>query len=226
MQGQQGAPPGGFTLPRSVAALFGQPIVVVNQAALSRAPWASVREEAAQLINHMGRCSAIAQGLVGRGGPNPITVVNQLGETEARVYILAQQEPGKPPVAVGLLKIGCKSLFHFDGNGKARELPHQLSVLDFYVHEDWQRGGYGKMLFFAMLQNEGVPPHMFAYDRPSPKLIGFMSKHFGLSEYVPQQNKFVIFSQFFSQAPAAVPSIYDSVKDRPLTARNRPGQRR
>jgi len=216
----------GYPLPLSVARLFGQPIVVVNAAALNRSPWYEVRNEASKVINDMGIGSAIAQGLVGRSGPNPITEVHRLGETDARVYLLAQQEPGHPPVAVGLLKVGKKNLFHFDTSGRTTELRDQMCVLDFYVHEDWQRGGFGKMLFEAMLSNEGVDPSQLAYDRPSPKLIGFMSKHFGLSEFVPQQNKFVIFKQFFADKPRQT-SIYDSVKDRPLSARgNHYGARR
>jgi len=206
-----------LTLRAPVAAIC-RPIIVVNQAALNRSPWYEVRAEAAKLINDMGVGSAIAQGLVGRGGPSPITEVHRLSETDARVYILAQQEPGYPPVAVGLLKVGRKNLFHFDSQGRTRELRDQPCVLDFYVHEDWQRGGFGKMLFEAMLQNEGIEPVKFAYDRPSPKLIGFMRKHYGLSDYVPQQNKFVIFNQFFADKPISR-SVYDSVKDRPLTAR-------
>jgi len=213
----------GFVLSPGVAGLFGQPVVVVNAAALSRQPWANVRQDATQLINDMGMASARAQGLVNAHGvANPITVVNRLGETDARVYILGQQEEGGPPVAVGLLKVGKKDLFHWDADGRQRELRGMFCVLDFYVHEHWQRGGFGKYLFMSMLQNEGVDPSKLAYDRPSPKLIGFMRKHFGLTDYVPQQNKFVIFNQYFEsqkdagQRPA---SQWDSVNDRPLTAR-------
>eukprot|EP00961_Rhodomonas_salina_P010200 137123-Rhodomonas_salina.3 len=31
------------------------------------------------------------------------------------------------------------------------------------------------------------------YDRPSPKLLGFLRKHFNLSEYDPQPNNFVVY---------------------------------
>ena len=61
--------------------------------------------------------------------------------------------------------------------------------------------------------------------RPSPKLIGFLRKHFGLTNFVPQQNKFVIFNQFFASLPEKKASIYDSVKDRPLTERGANGRR-
>jgi len=178
------------------------------------------------MINEMGDCSAYAQGLVGPNNrPNPITQAHTLGETSARLYLLAQSGPHGAPVLVGLLKVGHKNLFHWDAHGRTTELRDQLSVLDFYVHEDYQRGGYGKTLFAAMLANEGVSPDRFAYDRPSPKLIGFLRKHYGLADFVPQQNKFVIFAQYFAARPVVAPSIYDSVKDRPLTARGNAGRR-
>ena len=235
----------GYSLTPGVASLFRQPIVVVNQAALGRSPWHEVRTDATKMINALGVGSAIAQGLVGRGGPSPITEVHRLGETDARVYLLAQQDVHGPLLAVGLLKVGKKNLFHFDANGRTRELREQMCVLDFYVHEDWQRGGLGRALFEAMLQNEGVDASKLAYDvrdanhiaaeldchldalrtcascepfgmlsvrglhvwqRPSPKLIGFMRKHYGLTNYVPQQNKFVIFDEYFADKPMCEPS--------------------
>ena len=173
------------------------------------------------MINAIGDRSAYAQGLVGQGNrPNPITQAHTLGETSARLYLLAQAGPTGEPVLVGLLKVGTKQLFHFDAHGRTRELANQPCVLDFYIHEQYQRGGFGKVLFGAMLAHEGVQPERFAYDRPSPKLIGFLRKHYGLAEFVPQQNKFVIFDQFFSSKPAPPSSMYDSTFDRPLTARN------
>ena len=60
-----------------------------------------------------------------------------------------------------------------------------LSVLDFYVHESMQRGGHGKDLFEFMLRHTKVPPGKIAYDRPSAMLRGFLSKHYGLRNYVP-----------------------------------------
>lgn len=214
-------------LPEKVHALFTQPIVLLNQAALSRPPWGHYSREAAAFINEMGNNSARAQGLVGAGGrPNPITQAHTLGETNARLFLLAQPGPTGTPVLVGLLKIGTKQLFHWDANGRMRELQNQVCVLDFYVHEDYQRGGFGKLLFHAMLGHEGIAPERFAYDRPSPKLLGFLRKHYGLADFVPQQNKFVIFEKFFVERPLAPPSPYDSVMNRPLTARGAQGRRR
>ena len=53
-----------------------------------------------------------------------------------------------------------------------------------------------------MLAREGnVHPAKLAYDRPSPKLVGFLSKHYGLKNYVPQNNNFIVFSQYWDPNP-------------------------
>ena len=38
---------------------------------------------------------------------------------------------------------------------------------------------------------------MCGYDRPSDKFLNFLKKHYGLKEYVPQNNNFVIFDDYF-----------------------------
>ena len=48
-----------------------------------------------------------------------------------------------------------------------------------------------------MLKFENIQPKLIAYDRPSPKLVGFLKKHYGLSNYVVQNNNFVIFNEYF-----------------------------
>jgi alpha-tubulin N-acetyltransferase 1 len=48
-----------------------------------------------------------------------------------------------------------------------------------------------------MLEYEQTVPARLAYDRPSPLLINFMSKHFGLKSFVPQNNNYVIFDEYF-----------------------------
>jgi alpha-tubulin N-acetyltransferase 1 len=78
-----------------------------------------------------------------------------------------------------------------------------LCVLDFYVDGKVQRGGWGKILFDAMLEFEKQIPSKLAYDRPSAKLIGFMAKHFGLKSFVPQNNNYVVFDEYFKQSVAA-----------------------
>ena len=96
---------------------------------------------AAQLINAMGQCSAIDRGSPDGMGRTLSPSSTSSARPMPRLHLA--QEP-EAAVAVGLLKIGYKSLFHFDGNG-APGRPLQLSVLDFYVHEAWQRGGYGRL---------------------------------------------------------------------------------
>jgi hypothetical protein len=48
-----------------------------------------------------------------------------------------------------------------------------------------------------MLKFENIEPKLLAYDRPSPKLIGFLRKHFHLVCYVKQNNNFVVFNEYF-----------------------------
>ena len=70
------------------------------------------------------------------------------------------------------------------------------------MHESCQRKGDGRKLFDAMLAHEGLQPHQLALDRPSPKLIAFYRKHFGLSSYTPQDNKFVVFDEYWARTAA------------------------
>lgn len=70
--------------------------------------------------------------------------------------------------------------------------------MDFYVDSKVQRGGFGRILFDAMLEGENCTPAKLAYDRPSPKLFGFLAKHFGLKAYVPQNNNYVVYDEYFN----------------------------
>jgi alpha-tubulin N-acetyltransferase 1 len=84
---------------------------------------------------------------------------------------------------IGILKVGSKKLFVRNRSGQILEL-NPMSVLDFYVHESVQRGGHGKDLFEKMLSTQNVSARKLAYDRPSPKLKAFLSKHYGLKNHV------------------------------------------
>jgi hypothetical protein len=73
-----------------------------------------------------------------------------------------------------------------------------------------------------MLRVENADPSLLGYDRPSPKLLGFLRKHYGLSEYDPQSNNFVVFKTYFRAAPprpgAATAAARDLlVSQRPLS---------
>ena len=48
-----------------------------------------------------------------------------------------------------------------------------------------------------MLKVEKIRPHKIAYDRPSIKLISFLNKHYNLHKYVPQNNNFIVFDDYF-----------------------------
>lgn len=100
-------------------------------------------------------------------------------------------------LVVGLLKIGRKSLYVFDKYGETRHV-NAPSVLDFYVHESRQRGGLGKILFEYMIEYESLLPEQLAIDRPSDKLLGFLRKHYALTQKIPQMNNFVIYDGFFA----------------------------
>ena len=56
-----------------------------------------------------------------------------------------------------MLKVGYRSLFITDLGGRMANI-NPLCVLDFYIVETLQRGGYGKALYEKMLETEGVSP--------------------------------------------------------------------
>ncbi|KPA79567.1 hypothetical protein ABB37_05381 [Leptomonas pyrrhocoris] len=123
-----------------------------------------------------------------------LTSVARLRENKSyRLYLLTKDHRG-----VGILKMGVKKLFVTHPQTRSLVEVDPLCVLDIYVDESCQRHGCGKALFTHMLKAEGVRrPETLAIDRPSPKMLGFMKKHYGLSAYSPQVNNFVVFDRFF-----------------------------
>ncbi|KAI8612400.1 touch receptor neuron protein Mec-17-domain-containing protein [Chytriomyces sp. MP71] len=95
---------------------------------------------------------------------------------------------------LGFLKIGVKCLFVSDDIGRQIQIS-PLCLLDFYITETHQRLGYGKTLFECMLANEGVSASKLAYDRPSPRMVGFLKKHYALQETLPQANNYLFFKE-------------------------------
>ncbi len=95
-------------------------------------------------------------------------------------------------------QVGHKNLFLVDGTGEQHETL-AACVLDFYVHESRQRTGCGHRLYAHMLSDRGVleAAHL-AIDRPSPKLVAFLAKYYGLERQIPQVNNYVIYEGFFS----------------------------
>jgi len=48
-----------------------------------------------------------------------------------------------------------------------------------------------------MLAIEKILPEQIAYDRPSEKLLKFLNKYFNLKDFIPQNNNYVLFNEFF-----------------------------
>jgi len=164
---------------------------------------ATIRRQVATVLDVLGEASARAQGL-----KNPITSGSKMLSTEGQTAYILVDKYGNNGLGsvVGLLKVGRKKLFLLDEVGNHNEMLPQC-VLDFYVVENRQRSGCGKRLFEYMLRNEGVDPRYLAIDRPSPKLISFLQKHYGLVRIIPQINNYVIFSGFFKNQPQVEASL-------------------
>ncbi|XP_023135899.1 alpha-tubulin N-acetyltransferase 1 isoform X2 [Amphiprion ocellaris] len=146
----------------------------------------------ATVIDELGRASAKAQQLTA-----PITSASKLQSQRHQLYLLKDGESsGGRGVVVGFLKVGYKKLFLLDRGGVHIEA-EPLCVLDFYITENLQRHGYGLELFDFMLQHKNLEPMLMAYDRPSPKFLSFLAKHYSLTQSVPQVNNFVVFEGFF-----------------------------
>lgn len=173
-------------LPRHL--MLGGAITMYDAQRLGNARGPSV-SALADVIDTMGELSARAQFLAA-----PISTAQKLHANPGQRLYLMFDEAAR--AAVGLLKVGRKHLFIMEGT-KQHEI-EPLCVLDFYVHESRQRTGCGLQLFEEMLRVEGAEPHRLGYDRPSPKLMGFLRKHYNLSRFTPQANNFVVFADFFA----------------------------
>eukprot|EP00283_Hemiselmis_rufescens_P021096 CAMPEP_0173441392 /NCGR_PEP_ID=MMETSP1357-20121228/23935_1 /TAXON_ID=77926 /ORGANISM="Hemiselmis rufescens, Strain PCC563" /LENGTH=263 /DNA_ID=CAMNT_0014406971 /DNA_START=25 /DNA_END=812 /DNA_ORIENTATION=+ len=185
----------GSTLSVPVTRMLPERISVIAAESLDRMS-PSLRGSLEKLVDEMGTRSATAQGL-----GSVITTVKRMMHTDQRLYVARGDRH-----VHGILKVGRKKLFiRQSGSGKMAEID-PLCVLDFYVHESVQRGGIGKQLFEHMLSREAVQPHMIGYDRPSPKLIGFLRKHYNLANYEPQANNFVVFAEYFKHGAGSLPA--------------------
>lgn len=51
-----------------------------------------------------------------------------------------------------------------------------------------------------MLQTEKLEARKLAYDRPSSKLLRFLEKNFYLTNYIPQNNNFVVYNDYFDNS--------------------------
>ncbi|KAM4539670.1 alpha-tubulin N-acetyltransferase 1 isoform 3-T3 [Odontesthes bonariensis] len=181
--------------PFDVNQLFSERISVLDHnlvAGCKSAGRADLQAHIATVIDELGRASAKAQQL-----PAAITSASKLQSQKHQLYLLkAGESSGGREVVVGFLKVGYKKLFLLDRHGVHVEA-EPLCVLDFYVAENLQRYGHGLELFDFMLQHKSLKPVLMAYDRPSPKFLSFLGKHYCLTQSVPQVNNFVVFDGFF-----------------------------
>nr|CAD7572799.1 unnamed protein product [Timema californicum] len=158
-----------------------------------------------QILDDMGRASAIAQGL-----NKPITSGERLRNFRAfraKCVFIDMYDHGWTCVVfrgkgtvVGLLKVGSKNLYVYDHTGAHHEVK-PLCVLDFYVHESKQRMGLGKILYEHMLKEANVLPQDLAIDKPSENFLAFLFKYYGLEHIIPQSNNYVVFDGFFADRP-------------------------
>jgi len=164
----------------------GVQVVCLDEAVVQRSSrWA---EGLHRLLNEVGARSQRAQGL-GRA----VTTSRTLGG--ARVYLLVEGNK-----VFGLLKVGTKRLFVARGPTDGLSEINPMCVLDFYVVEGHQRSGLGMKLFDTMLKQEAIMPERLAYDKPSPKMLAFLQKHFKLARFHPQNNNFVVFDAYWASS--------------------------
>ncbi|XP_017101416.2 alpha-tubulin N-acetyltransferase 1 isoform X2 [Drosophila bipectinata] len=179
--------------------LFPEPIIKVTSNLLphtfrgDRRQCLDATSKMSEIIDRLGQLSATSQGL-----NKPVTTAQRLRMCDTQtIYLLADTEAGHNGAVAGLLKVGTKDLYLFDETGKSRKVENAPSILDFYVHETRQRAGLGKRLFETMLREEQWSPVKCSVDRPSEKLLGFLKKHYGLKNIIPQANNFVLYQGFF-----------------------------
>ncbi|KAM8840955.1 alpha-tubulin N-acetyltransferase 1 isoform 1-T1 [Spinachia spinachia] len=187
--------------PFDINQLFPERVSILDQtliAGRTSSGMPQLQAQIAAVIDELGRASAKAQQL-----PASITSASKLQSQRHQLYLLKDGESnGGRGVAVGFLKVGYKKLFLLDRQGVHIEA-EPLCVLDFYIAEGVQRHGYGLELFDFMLQHKNLDPVVMAYDRPSPKFLSFLAKHYCLTPSVPQANNFVVFEGFFLNRPGS-----------------------
>ncbi|XP_042362135.1 alpha-tubulin N-acetyltransferase 1 isoform X3 [Plectropomus leopardus] len=181
--------------PFDINQLFPERVSILDQTLIAGRKSAGrpdLQAHIATVIDELGKASAKAQQLTAS-----ITSASKLQSQKHQLYLLKDGESnGGRGVIVGFLKVGYKKLFLLDQQGVHIEA-EPLCVLDFYIAENLQRHGYGLELFNFMLQHKNLEPVQMAYDRPSPKFLSFLAKHYCLTPSVPQVNNFVVFEGFF-----------------------------
>lgn len=145
-------------------------------------------------IDAIGEESANAQGL-----KRVITTVEKLQDSPTHVLYVLKDPNGHygEGEVIGILKVGKKHLYLYDELDSVHEC-EPLCVLDFFVKPERQRSGYGKFMFDYMLNDLKVDVNELAIDGPSPKMILFLQRNYGLDHMMRQTNNFAISTGFFA----------------------------
>ena len=146
-------------------------------------------QDFAKLVDAIGLASSRAQGL-----SHIITTFSSFVASDDELYILVSDD-GRS--ALGFLRVGPKHLFLWDRAGAQHEY-QIMCLLDFFTYPSEQRKGYGRRMIDRMLADKGLDMQQVPIDRPSSLCLAFMKRHFGLKDYLPQSNNFVVFDQFWS----------------------------
>eukprot|EP00884_Botryococcus_braunii_P020780 jgi/Botrbrau1/7386/Bobra.0316s0029.1 len=152
----------------------------------------SIQGSIIQAVNSFGKDSAKAQGL-----KIPVTTMSHLGLYGQRLYLCFRRVSASRMEILGGLKVGRKKLkvYHLQSNKYLDIEP--LCCLDFFVAPKHQRQGIGHHIFVAAMAAENTEARNVAFDRPSLKLLQFLDRHYGLLDFTPQHNQFVVFHDYF-----------------------------
>ena len=167
----------------NVAEAFGlrrSGVVLLTDQSLRSMPL-SQQKKVEIILDGMGRGSQAAQGL-----PSPITSLAFIRDSHHFLFLAVDEDQ-----CLGILKGGIKHLFMLDSQNETHEMD-AMCCLDFYTHETVQRRGIGTRLFRAMELHTHISAQGWAFDRPSPKLLAFLSKVYDMHDFKAQPNNFLM----------------------------------
>ncbi|OHS93927.1 Alpha-tubulin N-acetyltransferase [Tritrichomonas foetus] len=154
----------------------------------------NLHDDVKSLINKIGLASSKAQGL-----NHVITSFQSFIGGENTLYLLLNDENTQ---VLGFIKVGYRNLFLWDRRGSQHEMKI-LCLLDFFTYPICQRKGHGRRMIDKMLEDQHKEMKQIPIDRPSNLCLSFMNRHFGLCEYMPQSNNYVVFDQFWETSDDA-----------------------
>eukprot|EP00701_Giardia_intestinalis_P000039 XP_001703863.1 Hypothetical protein GL50803_117393 [Giardia lamblia ATCC 50803] len=140
----------------------------------------AVEEDQNRLGQRVGRFSCST------GSPSLVTSLAFIRDSHHFLFLAVDEDQ-----CLGILKGGIKHLFMLDSQSETREMD-AMCCLDFYTHETVQRRGIGTRLFRAMGLHTHISAQGWVFDRPSPKLLAFLSKVYDMHDFKAQPNNFLM----------------------------------